>query len=56
MNRTINGKQCTVLWHVDDLKIAHEDPEVVTEAIDLLDKGEFGKEAPLTKTHGPACT
>jgi hypothetical protein len=27
-NKTINGKQCTILWHVDDLKISHEDPEV----------------------------
>jgi hypothetical protein len=51
MNKTINGKQCTILWHVDDLKISHVDPEVVTEVIELLEK-EFGKEAPLTKTRG----
>ena len=51
MNKTINGKQCTILWHVDDLKISHVDPEVVTEMIDLLEE-EFGKEAPLTKTRG----
>ena len=43
MNKIINGKQCTILWHVDDLKISHVDPEVVTEMIDLLEK-EFGKE------------
>jgi hypothetical protein len=51
MNKTINGRQCTILWHVDDLKISHEDAEIVTEVIDLLEK-EFGKEAPLTKTRG----
>jgi hypothetical protein len=51
MNRDINGKQCTILWHVDDLKISHVDPNVVTEMIELLE-GEFGKEAPLTKTRG----
>ena len=51
MNKVINGSQCTILWHVDDLKISHADPEVVTEMIDLLEK-EFGKEAPLTKTRG----
>jgi hypothetical protein len=51
MNKDINGSQCTILWHVDDLKISHADPEVVTEVIDLLE-GEFGKEAPLTKTRG----
>ncbi len=51
MNKTIHGKQCTILWHVDDLKISHVDPEVVTEVIELLES-EFGKEAPLTKTRG----
>ena len=52
MNKIINGHQCTVrLWHVDDVKISHVDPEVVTEIIDLLE-GEFGNEAPLTKTRG----
>ena len=29
----INGKQCTILWHVDDLKISREDPAVVTDII-----------------------
>jgi hypothetical protein len=51
MNKMIAGKQCTILWHVDDLKISHVDPNVVTEVITWLD-GEFGKEAPLTKTRG----
>ena len=32
-NKTIEGKQCTVVWHVDDLKISHEDPQVVTNII-----------------------
>ncbi len=51
MNKIINGNQCTVLWHVDDLKISHVDPAVVTKVIGLIE-GEFGKEAPLTKTRG----
>jgi hypothetical protein len=51
MNKEINGKQCTILWHVDDLKISHVDPEVVTQVIEQLD-GAFGLEAPLTKTRG----
>jgi hypothetical protein len=50
-NKIINGKQCTILWHVDDLQIAHVDPEVVTSVIDMIEL-EFGKEAPLTKTRG----
>ena len=52
VNKIINGSQCTILWHVDDLKILHVDPEVVTEVIDLIEL-EFGKEAPLTKLRGP---
>jgi hypothetical protein len=50
-NKTINGKQCTILWHVDDLKISHVDPVVVTDVINRLEK-VFGIEGPLTKTRG----
>jgi hypothetical protein len=50
-NKTVNGKQCTILWHVDDLKISHVDPKVVNSVIGQLEE-EFGKEAPLTITRG----
>jgi hypothetical protein len=30
-NKMMNGKQMTVGWHVDDLKVSHKDPEVLTE-------------------------
>jgi Reverse transcriptase (RNA-dependent DNA polymerase) len=50
-NKMINGKQCTVLWHVDDLKISHVEYDVVSSIIELI-RGEFGKEAPLTETRG----
>jgi hypothetical protein len=33
VNKTINGKQCTVTWHVDDLKISHADRQVVDDFI-----------------------
>ena len=36
-NKTVNHKQCTIVWHVDDLKISHEDPRVVTTILNLLD-------------------
>jgi hypothetical protein len=49
--KIIEEKQCTILWHVDDLKISHEDPCVVSNIIELIRK-EFGKEAPLTETSG----
>jgi hypothetical protein len=42
-NKTINGKQCTVVWHVDDLNISHADAEVVTSILNLLD-AKYGQE------------
>ena len=51
MNKTINGKQCTILWHVDDLKISHVDPEVVTKILSIIND-KYGKEAPITTTRG----
>lgn len=27
-NKVINGKQCTIAWHADDVKSSHHDPEV----------------------------
>jgi len=50
-NKMINGKQCTVIWHVDDLKISHIDPDVVTDMMEKLN-AEFGKEAPITQNRG----
>jgi hypothetical protein len=47
----IDGKQCTALWHVDDIKISHEDPKVVDSVLRLLGT-RYGKEAPLTVTRG----
>ena len=40
-NKMINGEQCTILWYVDDNKISHKDPKVVTEVIDMM-KRHFG--------------
>ena len=50
-NKTVNGKKCTILWHVDDLKISHVDPDVVTDMIKTTDK-EFGQEAPIMVKRG----
>ena len=50
-NKMINDIQCTILWHVGDLKILHVDSKVVDDVIELL-KSEFGKEAPLTISRG----
>ena len=32
-NRMIEKNQCTIVWHVDDLKISHKDPSVVTKVL-----------------------
>lgn len=47
----IEGTQCTVLWHVDDIKVSHVNPDVVSSIISDFEK-EFGKEAPLTIRRG----
>ena len=50
-NKMINGKQCTIVWHVDDLKISHVSADTVTDVIKTIDD-EFGKEAPITVHRG----
>jgi hypothetical protein len=36
--KVINGKQMTVCWHVDDLKVSHMEPEEVTKFGNWLSK------------------
>ena len=50
-NKTINGKQCTIIWHVDGLKISHIDKNIVEDIIWLLNE-KFRKESLLTTTRG----
>ena len=35
-NTMSNGKQMTVMWHVDDLKVSHEDPAEITKFTNYL--------------------
>ena len=51
MNKMINGKQLTVAWHVYDLKALHVLSTIVDQFLKDLED-EFGKEAPLNKSHG----
>jgi hypothetical protein len=51
VNKEIEGHQCTVLWHVDDVKISHVSPAVVTDIINKISE-RFGKDVPLTITRG----
>lgn len=51
-NRTANNdKQCTVGWHVDDLKISHADKEAVENIVSALQE-KYGQESPLTVNRG----
>jgi hypothetical protein len=47
-NMVINGKQCTVVWYVDDNKISHVQGTVVTSIIEAIES-KFGK---MTVTRG----
>jgi hypothetical protein len=51
VNKMVHGKQLTVAWHVDDLKILHVSTKVVDDLIANLDS-ELGKETPLSKSRG----
>jgi hypothetical protein len=42
-NKMVNGKQLTVGWHVDDLKVSHVDVAVMDEFIAQMEGG-FGDE------------
>ena len=50
-NKDINGKQCTIVWHVDDLKISHVDPNVVTNIITELER-RYAQMMPLSISRG----
>ena len=47
-NKTINGKQLTLVWHVDDIKASHVEAEVVTRMENVSGKhmNVYSKTAP----------
>ena len=49
MNKIVQGKQLTVAWHVDDLKVSHKISTVVNQFITDM-KNKFGKETPINKS------
>lgn len=50
-NKIIKGKQCTIIWHVNYLKISHVDTRVVEDVLKQL-ATKFGQDAPLTTCSG----
>ena len=47
-NADIEGKQCTIVWYVDDNKISHANPKLIDEVIAKIE-GKFGK---MSQTRG----
>jgi Reverse transcriptase (RNA-dependent DNA polymerase) len=50
-NKVINGSQCTILWHVDDLKLSHLKQEVLEMIVKKLEE-RYGQEKELSITRG----
>lgn len=50
-NKTINGKQQTICWHVDDFILTHEDP-AVNDATIAWFNAKYGKLAEVTVHRG----
>ena len=51
MNKVIDNKQCTILWHYDDLNISHVEPAIISSVLAEID-AEYGKIVKLTITQG----
>ena len=49
MNKIIDNKQCTILWHVYELKTSHIEPAVVSSVLADID-AEYGKIIKMTIT------
>ena len=49
-NKNVQGSQCTILWHVDDIKVSHKKAQVVDNVLRQLAK-VFGKLDVCRGTH-----
>ena len=52
VNKMVDGKQLTVAWHVDDLKVSHVSESALDDFIEMMEK-EFGQHTPLSVSRGP---
>ena len=51
VEKIVKGKQCTVIWHTNYLKLPHVDSNIVSSIIADID-AEYGKSAKMTITRG----
>ena len=49
MNKIVNDKQLTIIWHVDDLKMSRVDPYIVSSFLADID-AEYGNITKMTIT------
>jgi len=52
-NKLIKDKQLTICWHVDDLFLGHEDPDVVSDFLNWLAKRYDTDDKKLNVVRGP---
>ena len=50
-NKIINDKQCTVVWYVDDIKVSHEDENVVRYILKKIDERFPGLTSKVGREH-----
>ena len=50
-NKTVNGYQLTVAWHVDDMKASHKNKEIVCKFVEWL-KRKYGKIGEVKVVYG----
>ena len=50
-NKYLDGQQCTITWHIDDLKISHVDEQVVRSIIQKI-QNTFGQHSELSMHMG----
>lgn len=51
VNKVINGKQCTILWHIDDLKVSHVEQAVLEDIASWIDR-KYGQQTPIVVHRG----
>jgi hypothetical protein len=51
VNKIINGKQCTIIWHVDDLKLSHVEQQVLEDIANKLNT-KYGQQTPIVIHRG----
>jgi ATP-dependent Clp protease adapter protein ClpS len=50
-NKVIKEKQCTIIWHMDDLKLSHMQQDVLKDIANKLNN-KYGQKVPLTVHRG----